>query len=466
MMRTAPIFLKTVKKDITMRFSTSLLAASVGIVFAAGSTQVMATGFGLYEPDVSTMGTAYAGAAATADNASVVAVNPAGMSRLEGNNLTLNNALILAYTDIKNASGTAAAPNNTNKGDMVPRILLGSAFLTVPHVIFENMTLGLGLYAPFGLKTNYEDTFQGRAFGDKSNVTVVTLQPTVSYAFLPNFSAGVGIDVNHFNGVLTSGLSSALPGATQELDGTENAVGYNVGFLYSPIESINLGLTYHSKVTYKLDGHAQVEDVPVGAALPGVTFTAKGNGNLKITTPDSVELAATFKILPTVNLKAGITRTMWSTVGVLSPSNTFTSAGVTTSPNLTGPFGAQVTSGIVNNLNSTNSSQALNLKDVNMYSVGADWQALDKVTLRAGFSYDTSPVDSSNRGVRIPIANRMIYAVGANYKMSDTTSTDIGYNYLHESNAHVNLASATQGTYNADFQNSGSIIAVQLNHKF
>lgn len=443
-----------------MRFSTSLLAASVGMIFAAGSTQVMATGFSLYEPDISTMGTAYAGGAATANNASVVAVNPAGMSRLDGGNITLNNTLILANTDIKNPSGTAAAPNNTNKGDMVPRILLGSAFLTYPHVIFDNMSVGIGLFAPDGLKTNYESTFQGRAFADKSTVTTVTLQPTVSYAFLPNFSAGVGLDVNHFNGVLTSGLSSAFPNATEELDGTKNAFGYNVGFLYSPIDSINLGLTYHSKVTYKLNGHVQVEDAPI-TSTP-YTFDAKSRGSLSITTPDSVELAATYKIVPSVNLKASITRTMWSTIGVITPSNNFAASDITTSV----PLPAAYLAGIAAQLNATNSSEALNFKDVNMYSIGADWQACDKLILRAGFAYDTSPVETKYRGLRLPIANRTIYAVGANYKFTDSTNVDVAYNFLHESNAHIDLADATKGTYSADFQNTGNLIAVQLNHKF
>ena len=447
-----------------MRFSTSLLAASVGVIFAAGSTQVMATGFSLYEPDIGTMGTAYAGGAATANNASVIAVNPAGMSRLDGGNITLNNTLILANTDIKNPSGTAAAPNNTNKGDMVPRILLGSAFLTYPHVIFDNMSVGIGLFASDGLKTNYESTFQGRAFGDKSTVTTVTLQPTVSYAFLPNFSAGVGLDVNHFNGVLTSGLSSAFPGATEELDGTRNAFGYNVGFLYSPIEPLNLGLSYHSKVAYKLNGHVQVENAPICSPLlcTPYTFNAKGRGNLKITTPDSIELAATYKIIPTVNLKASITRTMWSTIGVISPSSNFTAADITTSV----PLPSAVSSSIATTLNATSAAEALNFKDVNMYSVGADWQACDKLILRAGFAYDTSPVQKQYRTVRLPIANRTIYAVGANYKLTDSTNVDVAYNYLHESNAHIDLADATKGTYSADFRNSGNLIAVQLNHKF
>lgn len=453
-----------------MRSSISLLALSIGVIFATGSAQVMATGFSLYQPDIGTMGTAYAGGAATASNASVIAVNPAGMSRLNGSNITLSNTLISANTDIKNPSGTAPAPNNTNEGDMVPLTLVGSAFVSFSNVLLENMSVGLGLFAPHGSKTNYESTFQGRTFGDKSNVKVVTIQPTVSYAFTPHFSAGVGLDINHFNGVLTSGLSNAFPSATKELRGSKNALGYNIGFLYSPIEAMSLGLAYHAKVKYKLNGNVKVDNAPVPSppGPPGITFNAKGKGLLTITTPDSVELAATYQITPTVNLKASITRTMWSTIESLNPVSTFTASGIQTSPTLTGSFGAAVNAGILNTLNSSNTTEELNFKDVNMYSIGADWQVMNKLTVRTGFAYDTSPIQSKYRGVRLPLANRMIYAVGANYKLSESTNMDIAYNYLNETTAHVNLASSTPGvgSYSADFKNTGSLISGQLNYKF
>lgn len=440
-----------------MRFSRSLLAASVGVIFAAGTTQVMAQGFTLYSPDIGTMGTAYAGAAATADSASVVATNPAAISRLDGVNVTLNNTLILAQTDIKNPVGSAPG---TNKGDMVPRILVGSAFITFPHVLLDNLSVGLGLYAPFGLKTNYESTFQGRAFGDKSTVTVVTFQPTVSYAFTPSFSAGAGLTVNHFNGVLTSGISPAIPNATQELDGARNAFGYNVGFLFSPITDLNVGLTYHSQVEYDLRGHTQVLNAPI-TGTP-YTFNARGRGNLVITTPDSLELAATYKIVPTVELKAGITRTNWSTIGVLAPKSTFTASGVSTSV----PLPAVYKSVIAGTLNAGSSTEVVNFEDVNMYSLGVSWQVQPNLALRAGIAYDESPANKADRNVRIPTADRSIYAVGANYALSNKTNVDVAYNYLHEANAHINRADPSKGIYQADYENTGHLIAVQLNHKF
>jgi long-chain fatty acid transport protein len=460
-----PNFSYNGKKDLTMRSSISLLTLSVGVIFATGTTQVMATGFALYLPDIGTMGTAYAGAAATANNASIIAANPAGMSRLTGNNITLNNTLIVASSDIKNASGTSAAPNNTNQGNMVPRILVGSAFVTFSDVLVDNMSVGLGLFAPHGLKTNHESTFQGRTFGDKSVVTVVTIQPTVSYAFTPNFSAGVGLDINHFNGILTSGVNQALPNTTKELNGAKNALGYNIGFLYSPTESTSLALAYHAKVDYKLNGNVIITNAP---ASPGVAFNATGKGKLTITTPDSIELAATYQITPSVNVKASITRTMWSTIESLAPVNTFTASGIQLSPPQSVAATAIITGGVLSNLNSSTSKEELNFKDVNMYSLGADWQVNDKLTLRTGVAYDASPVTTEHRGVRLPIANRMVYALGANYKLSESTNMDLGYNYLKESTARVKLASTTPGvgSYNAEYNNTASLIAAQLNYKF
>ena len=445
-----------------MRTSLSLLAASVGIIFAAGTTQVMAQGFTLYSPDVGTMGSAYAGAAASAENASVIATNPAAMSRLEGVNVTLNNTLVIAKTDIKNAVGSAPG---TNKGDMVPRILVGSAFITFPHVLLDNLSMGIGLYAPFGLKTNYESTFQGRAFGDKSTVTVATIQPTISYAFSPMFSAGAGLTINHFNGVLTSGISPAFPNATQELSAARNELGYNVGFLLSPITDMNVGLTYHSKVEYDLQGNTQVLNAPI-TSTP-YTFNAKGRGNLMITTPDSLELAASYKIVPTVELKAGITRTRWSTIRTLAPKSTFAASGVSTSV----PLPAVYKNVIAGTLNAGGSSEIVNFADVNLYSLGASWQVQPDLTLRAGVAYDETPVNKTDRNVRIPTADRAIYAVGANYALSKNTNVDVAYNYLHESNAHINRVDAPvalggKGIYQADYKNTGHLIAVQLNHKF
>ncbi len=450
--------------------SLTALAASIGVILTASTTQVMAQGFALNEQDIAGLGMAYAGRAASSNNASVVATNPAAISRLQGINLTTNATLFFAESVLNDAAGST---QGTNRCHLVPVMFLGSTFITVQNFGIDNLSFGFGIYAPAGLKTNYEDTFQGRAFGDKSVVTVATFQPTLSYSFAPNFSVGAGLTINHINGVLSSGLSPYVPNSTnvsKELAGSDNALGYNLGILYSPIPDLDLGLTYHSKVDYSLKGSSEVINSPT--PIPGVSFYARGDGSLEVTTPDSLELAASFKIVPTVKLNASVVRTRWSTIKDLNPSSNFTAAGITLVPQLTGPLAAQVTSGILANLKASNSSEHLNFKDVNMYSLGAEWLFNPKLTLRAGVGYDETPVQDEYRNVRLPTADRTMFSVGANYKFTDNTSVDIGYMYFFEADAKINetkpdaLVAGAKDAYKATFQNSANLVGLQLNHKF
>ena len=293
---------------------------------------------------------------------------------------------------------------------------------------------------------------------------VTTLQPTISYSIAPTLSVGAGINFNHIEGILTNGVAPGDPTSTQELKGSDNAVGFNLGVLFTPVPALNVGLTYHSQVDYTLHGSAKLENVPVtGPGIPpGISFNAGTPANLNVTTPDSLELSGVFKVTPTLDLKASVTRTRWSTIKTLAPQTNFTASSITTMPTLSGPIGAQINAGILSALNQ-GSSETLNLQDSNMYSIGADWKALDNLTLRAGFGYDESPVQKQYRNVRLPVANRTIYAVGVNYAFTKNLNVDLAYNYLHEANANINRTSAT-GIYQANYQNSGHLIGAQLNY--
>ena len=66
--------------------------------------------------------------------------------------------------------------------------------------IDERWHVGVGLYSPYGLVTEYEDNFQGRALATKSELKMVTVQPTVSYRFNEQWSAGFGVTYNDVRG--------------------------------------------------------------------------------------------------------------------------------------------------------------------------------------------------------------------------------------------------------------------------
>ena len=156
-----------------------MLKTTLSLAVALASTQIFASGFALNEQSISGMGTGFAGRSSSADDASTVFGNPAGMARLKREQVTGGVAFIDAHTDISDAS---SRPNGgTNKGDMVPFMGVPMGYYVKP--IDDQWAVGFGVYAPFGLVTDYENGFAGKYFGSKSEVTIVTLQPTVSYAF-------------------------------------------------------------------------------------------------------------------------------------------------------------------------------------------------------------------------------------------------------------------------------------------
>ncbi|WP_197468337.1 OmpP1/FadL family transporter, partial [Alcanivorax sp. HI0083] len=225
-----------------MKYSNkAVLAAAI----AAASTQVMANGLALNEQSASSAGSAYAGRASTAINASTLYGNPAGMSRLDRAEVSGGLAFIDASTDISNAQGTLPG---TNDGDMVPFSTVPFAYYVTP--LNDKWHAGIGLYAPFGVESDYEDGWQGRYNGLKSMVQVVTIQPTVSYAFNDRISVGFGPTFSRIDGELTSNLPGVAFGSATdpkvEIEGDDETVGFNAGALFSLTETLDWGITYHS----------------------------------------------------------------------------------------------------------------------------------------------------------------------------------------------------------------------------
>src|SRR5471032_2885100 len=234
-----------------------MLKTTLSLAVTLASTQIFAAGFAINEQSISGMGTGFAGRSSSADDASTIYGNPAGMSRIKREQVSGGTAMLDAHTDISKAS---SSPNGgTNKGDMVPFIAVPMGYYVKP--IDDHWAVGIGMYAPFGLITKYENGFAGRYFGSKSEVKIVTLQPTVSYAFNDKVSIGFGPTINRIDGTLESNLSitQAAPDGKVKIKGDDTALGYNVGILVQATDSTRVGLTYHSKVKYKLEGSTKVD---------------------------------------------------------------------------------------------------------------------------------------------------------------------------------------------------------------
>lgn len=414
-----------------------LLPKTLVLMIAAASGSAWSAGFALNEQSIKSMGMAQAGKNSTAADATTLYANPAGMTLLQGTNLSGNATFIYVPTNIENVQSSQAG---TNDGDMIPPTWVGSGFIT--HQLSDDLTVGIGNYAPFGLATNYESSFQGRYFGDKSKVKVIAIQPTIAYQLTSNFSVGLGVSVSQLEGLLSAAVAPIPSNPTLEVNGDDISVGYNLGMLWQVNPQTRVGFDYRSETEYNLAGTSEVKNFPVTGS--NLMYDAA----LDISTPAVMELSLSHQLNPNVNLHAGVSLTQWSVLENLVIKN----ANVPAS--LAGSF--------------STITEELHWKDSWAYSVGADWKAGD-LTLRAGLGIDKTPVTDEHRSVRVPSNDRMVATLGLSYPVNDKMSIDVAYMFLKEDTAHVDRTKTTPAgpiTYSADYEGMGHLIGAQMNMKF
>ncbi|MEB0227561.1 OmpP1/FadL family transporter [Pseudomonas sp. 10S4] len=419
-----------------------MLKTTLSLAAALASTQIFAAGFAINEQSISGMGTGFAGRSSSADDASTIYGNPAGMSRIKREQVTGGFAMLDAHTDISQAS---SSPNSgTNKGDMVPFIAVPMGYYVKP--IDDHWAFGIGVYAPFGLVTDYESNFAGRYFGSKSDVKVVTMQPTVSYAFNDKVSIGFGPTINRIDGTLESNLSvtQAAPDGQVKIKGNDTALGYNIGILAQLTDSTRVGLTYHSKVKYKLEGDTKVYYGLLAAVQQNPN--QKYDASLGLTTPESVDFSVTHQIDDKWTVYAGSTWTRWSRLQEITVNNKDVPAG------LSSQFGTI--------------TEEQNWHDTWAHAIGASYQLNKEWVLRTGLSVDQSPTNNVDRSPRIPTGDRKAISFGAGWSPTDDLTIDLAYSYLREESVQVANSNAQGQTYNAKYQNWASGFGVGATYRF
>lgn len=420
-----------------------MIKSGLGLAITLASSQLFASGFAINEQSISGMGVGYAGRSSSAEDASTVAGNPAGMARLKQEQFTVGAAAIYAKTDI---DGRRSSFGGSNDGDMVPFIGAPMGYYVKP--LDDHWAVGFGMYVPFGLSTDYESGFAGRYWADKSVVKVLTFQPTVSYAFNDKVSIGFGPTINRIEGELTSRtLTAATPGRNDgevKIKGDDTAVGFNVGVMVQATDKTRLGLTYHSKVSYNLDGHTKIRGVGFGP-FSGSKYDA----SLSLDTPESVDASFTHQFDDRWTLYGGSTWTRWSRLKQITVEN----SGV--------PVQLGGGAGPVGTI-----TEEQNWHDTWAHAIGVSYRLNPQWVLRSGFTIDQSPTNNTNRSPRIPSGDRRILSVGAGYSPTQNMTIDVAYSYLKEEDTDINLVSATRGAYSSTYKNSAHGLGASMTYKF
>jgi long-chain fatty acid transport protein len=420
-----------------MNNSRRLIPFAVAAALAAYAGGAQASGFALIEQNASGLGNAYAGAAAVAEDASTIFFNPAGMTRLPGKQVVGVIHAIKPISEFTNSSSALPAPHalGGNGGDAGGLAVVPNAYFS--WMINPNWSAGVGVGAPFGLKTEYEEGWIGRFQGLKSEIKTVNINPAVAFKASDAVSIGFGLNYQKIEATLTNAVNLGATAGRSQVEADDDSWGWNAGILFQAGPNTRIGLSYRSIVDYTLNGSVLV------TTSTGATFIS-APVHADITMPDTFSLSVAHQLNPRWELLGDVSFTRWSEIQQVRIVRDDTGATLNT--------------------------LTLNFEDTYRVSVGANYKMSDAFTLKLGVAYDKSPVEDAFRSVRLPDNDRYWLAVGGKYRMSKQATLDFGYTHIFINDAPINNMQGTAGGQNGNvvgnYKASVDILSAQLSFAF
>jgi long-chain fatty acid transport protein len=436
-------------------------ALAVGIAGALAAGHVNAAAFQLKENSAKGLGRSFAGSGSAAGDASIIAVNPAGMRQLEGMQVQ-GDLSAISFSAKFHGTGrkpTGQAQTGGDGGDAGMIAPVPAAYFHMP--IGEKAHFGVSLTAPFGFKTEYDNGWVGRYSGLKTDLKAIDLGFAASYDVNPYVSFGASVFVEHLTIELSNNIDfgtalaqSRVPGFTPgsadgklTVEGDNNAVGWTVGGLFSPDENTHIGISYRSKVEHKITGGDATFVVPpnvatvLNAVQPGRFVSTSGKAT--VTLPASATLSVTHNVNDKWTVMGDVTRTAWSTA-----FDQVTIDYASAQPDSVLEFG---------------------YRDTTFVSLGTDYKLSDTVTLRGGIALDQTPTTNAHRDVRVPDTSRKWLSLGVGWTPSENVEYNFGYLHLFTKDPDVIIAGTTNNQGNSltgKYKVRGDVLAASVNYKF
>ncbi|QHB44187.1 outer membrane protein transport protein [Glaesserella parasuis] len=383
---------------------TKTALASIFTFSAAGAS---AAAFQLAEVSTSGLGMAYAGNAAVADNASVVATNPALMTKFKQVEVSAGGVYVDADVDVEGSFGTKTTVNgnviasspvsDANAKDIIPSAIVPNLYVVAP--VSERFAVGGGVNVNYGLKSEFPTNYSAGVFAGKTELTAVNYNLSGAYDLGYGFSFGVGLNAVHAKATLErhfGALNPMAPTATaSRLKGDKWGFGWNVGLAYDINENNRLGVAYHSPVDLRFKGKY------VGTQSTNVEIP----GRLNLELPAYWEISGYHKLTEKLAVQYSYKKTHWNSFQELRAID--------------------------------NNGKVLLQKDEKFnnnsrIALGVSYDVIEALTLRAGIAYDES-ASVAHPSISIPDTDRTWYTLGATYRFTPSLSVDLAYAHLRGS---------------------------------
>jgi len=356
-----------------------------------------AFGSGFLIPEQGAKASAMAGAfAATADDPSAIFYNPAGIAQQRR---------IAAY-----AGTTLINFTNEFTGDINSPITSGEEAkynrhtFNIPNMyaivpIGNNITVGVGVFAAFGLRTDWADPFAGRYISKDADLKTTSVNPVIAWQTdNGRFAIGGGVEYRRARVILNANRLALNPfiGRIQDVANTRLAsdygddIGFNAGILFKPSDRFRIGASYRSDMDIDLEGDAEITQIPSGNAQFDAVVRAQLPPNQPINTtipfPSIATVGVAFSPNENWDLEFDVIRTGWDRFKALSVNFETTPAASFVRPQ--------------------------NWENSNSYRFGVNHNATEHWDVRFGAVYDENPQPVEAVSPLLPDSDRIGASLG------------------------------------------------------
>jgi len=385
----------------TQWISAALRYSSVLFILLLFTSHAHASGFAIFTQGASALGGGDA-SIADPDGPSSLFFNPALINDLDGTRVEAGSTFIIpARTFTSDATGVSV--------DAKEAVFFPTTFFAT-HRYSEKMSAGLAVFTPFGLGTDWGDTWEGRYIATKSEMISFNVNPTLSYRVSPALTLAGGLNILSASAVLEKRLNIGkmpltlgAPDGGQKLEGDGLGVGFNLGLLVQVGEDLSIGAAYRSAIDVTFEGDVTHTDIP--PVLSGA-FPAATGFRTDITFPRQAHLGLSYRGVPDLTLSAAVRWEGWSTYDRLTVESDLIIGGSTT--NVT----------------------TKNWDDVYALMVGGRYTLPGGLELSGGYFYGENPVPDETFESSIPDSDSHLVTLGTGFFIGKI-KVDLAYGYQH-----------------------------------
>jgi long-chain fatty acid transport protein len=402
-------------------------------------------GVWLYEGGTPDLGTAGAGRASLATDASTAGTNPAGMTRLGRSQMLSAVQGLYVNSKFDTQSSGFGGGDGGNAGGFVP-----SGGLHYVHRVSNDFRLGISAGSYFGLGVDYGDDWAGRYYTTKAELLTFGVNPGAGYRVNKWLAVGAGFSVLYATLDQRAAVNnSAVPGQAGlsdgklELDADDVGYGFNLGILVSPWSSTRFGLTYRSEVDLEFKDSASLKNIgPVLQGLLNASGVAGSKVDIDMTIPQAVMLSGYHQLNPRWAIMGNIGWQQWSKFGKQDLTLSSTTA--------------------------TTFTKDLDYDDTWHFALGTQYRFAESWLWSVGVAYDTSPTDEDTRTPDLPLDRQIRIGTGIQYDWNQNVTVGAAYEYLDAGDAEIDQEGGPlQGPLKGDYDtNAIHFFAVNLIWKF